>query len=95
MRIFRYTKDEILELYLNEIYFGNLAYGAEAASEVYFEVGARDVNLPQAALLAGIVQSPATYDPVTNRETAFDRMNGVLEKMIERGCIQFQLRGCL
>ncbi|GAB4574445.1 MAG: hypothetical protein Kow0077_21050 [Anaerolineae bacterium] len=86
----RYTKNEILELYLNEIYFGNLAYGAEAAAEIYFGVGARDLNLPQAALLAGIVQAPATYDPVTNRETAFQRMNAVLEKMMERGCVQFQ-----
>ncbi|MBN2472711.1 MAG: penicillin-binding protein, partial [Anaerolineae bacterium] len=86
----RYTKNEILELYLNEIYFGNVSYGAEAAAQTYFDVGARDVNLPQSALLAGIVQSPATYDPITNRELAFDRMDGVLEKMVERGCIAFQ-----
>ncbi len=86
----RYSKNEILELYLNEIYFGNISYGAEAAAETYFDVGARDLNLPQSALLAGIVQSPATYDPITNREIAFDRMDGVLVKMVERGCIQFQ-----
>ncbi|NPV65726.1 MAG: hypothetical protein HPY64_01120 [Anaerolineae bacterium] len=86
----RYTKNEILELYLNEIYFGNLAYGAEAAAETYFNVTARELNLPQAALLAGLLQAPATYDPVINREAAFDRMDAVLAKMVQIGCLQFQ-----
>ncbi len=86
----RYTKNEILELYLNEIYYGNLAYGVEAAAQTYFGISARDLNLPQAALLASIVQAPATYDPVVNRETAFSRMDIVLGLMVERGCIQFQ-----
>ncbi len=86
----RYTKNEILELYLNEIYYGNLAYGVEAAAQTYFGISARDLNLPQAALLASIVQAPATYDPVVNRETAFSRMDIVLNLMVRRGCIQFQ-----
>jgi len=86
----RYSKNEILELYLNEMYFGNLAYGAEAAAETYFDVTAADLNLPQAALLAGLLQAPATYDPVINREAAFDRMDAALALMVEAGCLPFQ-----
>ncbi len=86
----RYTKNEILELYLNEIYYGNLAYGAEAAAQTYFGISARDLNLPQSAFLAGLVGAPATFDPVTNREAAFSRMNAVLDFMTRRGCIRFQ-----
>lgn len=59
-----YSKDEILELYLNEVYYGNLAYGIEAASEVYFGTHASDVTLPQAALLSGLPQLPSKYDPI-------------------------------
>ena len=86
----RYTKNEILELYLNEIYYGNLSYGAEAAAQTYFGISARDLNLPQAAMLAGLVPAPATFDPVVNREAAFARMDIVLNLMVQRGCIQFQ-----
>lgn len=86
----RYTKNQILELYLNEIYYGNLAYGAEAAAQTYFNISARDLNLPQAALLAGLVQAPATYDPVINREAAFARMDSVIDLMLQAGCLQFQ-----
>lgn len=60
----RYTKDEILSLYLNEIFYGNLAYGIEAASQVYFKTSARDLSLPQAALLAGLPQRPSIYNPI-------------------------------
>ena len=59
----RYEKDEILELYLNEIYYGNLAYGIEAAANVYFDTNSGDLTLPQAALLAGLPQLPSVYDP--------------------------------
>jgi peptidoglycan glycosyltransferase len=59
----RYSKNEILELYLNEIYYGSLAYGVEAASQVYFGKPAKDLNLAQAALLAGLPQLPNAYDP--------------------------------
>lgn len=59
----QYSKKDILELYLNEIYYGNLAYGIEAASNVYFGIPAKDLNLPQAALLAGLPQLPSVYDP--------------------------------
>ncbi|GAB4442247.1 MAG: transglycosylase domain-containing protein [Chloroflexi bacterium OHK40] len=64
----RYTKDEILELYLNENFYGNLAYGIEAASEVYFGVRARDLNLNQASLLAGLPQLPSVYNPINYLE---------------------------
>lgn len=59
----RYTKEQILELYLNEIFYGNLAYGIEAASNAYFDVPASRLTLPQAALLAGLPQLPTAYDP--------------------------------
>lgn len=58
-----YTKEQILELYLNENYYGNMAYGIEAASQVYFGVSASDVTLSQAALLGGLPQLPSVYDP--------------------------------
>ncbi|HWQ13251.1 MAG TPA: transglycosylase domain-containing protein, partial [Roseiflexaceae bacterium] len=64
----RYTKEEILELYLNEIYYGNLAYGIEAAADVYFDTTAKELTLPQAALLAGLPQLPTTYDPINYLE---------------------------
>jgi len=63
-----YTKDQILELYLNENFYGNLAYGIEAASEAYFGVSARDLNLNQASLLAGLPQLPSVYNPINYLE---------------------------
>ncbi len=83
----QYTKEEILELYLNEVYFGNLAYGIEAAARFYFDKSASDLNLAESALLAGLIQAPATYDPVQNRETAFDRMDVVFQRMVAVGCL--------
>jgi 1A family penicillin-binding protein len=87
----RYSKDEILELYLNEIYYGNLAYGIEAASETYFGVTADKLSLAQASFLAGLPQAPSVYDVYTNREAALHRMNDILVLMIaaskEQNCI--------
>ncbi|NJP04309.1 MAG: glycosyl transferase, partial [Chloroflexaceae bacterium] len=60
----RFSKEQILELYLNEIYYGNLSYGIEAASDSYFDIRARDLNLAQAALLAGLPQLPSQYEPL-------------------------------
>ncbi len=60
----QFSKDEVMEIYLNEIYYGNLAYGIQAASEVYFGSNASDLNLAQAALLAGLPQLPSQYDPL-------------------------------
>ena len=69
----RYTKDEILELYLNEIYYGNLSYGIEAASETYFHTTASQLTLAQASFLAGLPQAPAVYDIYTDRESTLAR----------------------
>ena len=87
----RYSKDEILELYLNEIYYGNLAYGIEAASETYFGKTANQLTLAEASFLAGLPQSPAVYDIYTNREVTLGRQQQVLVLMFslsqQRGCI--------
>jgi penicillin-binding protein 1C len=87
----QYSKDEILELYLNEIYYGNLAYGVEAATETYFNTTADKLDLAQASFLAGLPQSPAVYDIYTNREAALYRQREVLLLMYqlssEQGCI--------
>jgi penicillin-binding protein 1C len=83
----RYTKDEILELYLNEIYYGNLAYGIEAASETYFDKRASDLTLAEASFLAGLPQAPARYDVYTNPETVFARQRSVLALMLDLRCV--------
>ena len=87
----RYSKDEILELYLNEIYFGNLAYGVEAAAETYFGTTASQLTLSQASFLAGLPQAPSVYDVYTNRDAALGRQQAVLNLMVklsaEDGCI--------
>jgi len=87
----RYTKDEIIELYLNENYYGNLAYGIEAAAETYFGKTADQLDLAEASFLAGLPQSPSTYDVYTNPEETFARHQQVLVLMfqlsLERGCI--------
>jgi penicillin-binding protein 1C len=86
-----YTKDEILELYLNQVYFGNLAYGVEAAAETYFGTTADRLTLAQASFLAGVIQAPSVYDVFSNREAALERQRQVLTLMLltseEQGCI--------
>ena len=74
----RYDKNQILELYLNEVYYGNMAYGVEAAAQTYFGTSAKNLTLAQASFLAGLPQLPAIYDPYTNREAAFNRQDDVL-----------------
>lgn len=83
----RYSKDQILEFYLNEIYYGNLAYGVQAAAQTYFQKDARELNLAEASLLAGLPQAPAIYDPFTNPEAALRRQEQVLRLMVETGGI--------
>jgi membrane peptidoglycan carboxypeptidase len=88
----RYSKDQILELYLNEIYYGNLAYGIEAAAETYFGKTANQLTLSEASFLAGLPQSPSVYDIYTNREVTLARQQQVLVLMYGlsqvNGCIQ-------
>jgi membrane peptidoglycan carboxypeptidase len=81
------TKSQILDRYLNVVYFGEGAYGVEAAARRYFGVHAWQLTLPQAALLAGIVQSPSAYDPVLNPEDALARRAQVLTRMAQVGDI--------
>ncbi|MEU2354689.1 transglycosylase domain-containing protein [Streptomyces misionensis] len=83
-------KKKILENYLNITFFGEQAYGVEAASERYFSKHAKDLNLQESALLAGIVQSPSRYDPVNDEAEATKRRNIVLQRMAELGDISPQ-----
>ncbi|MEU9327663.1 transglycosylase domain-containing protein [Streptomyces canus] len=78
-------KKKILENYLNITFFGQQAYGVEAASQRYFSTHAKNLNLEQSALLAGIVQSPSRYDPVNDEAEATKRRNTVLQRMAEVG----------
>ncbi len=91
----RYTKREILELFLNENNYGNLAYGIEAASELYFNKTAADLTLGEAAMLAGLPQAPAVYDVFTNRKVVEGRQLQVLGLMrvlsAERNCIPLEV----
>ena len=87
----RYSKEEVLELYLNEIFYGNFAYGIEAAAEIYFNTTAADLNVWQSTFLAGLPQSPATYDIYQNRDATLRRNKVVTvltyEMSQEKGCI--------
>ena len=77
------TKEQILEHYLNTAYFGDGAYGIEAAAHHYFDTTASRLTLTQAALLAGIVKNPSDYDPTNNAKDARDRRNTVIQKMLD------------
>lgn len=77
------SKDEILERYLNIAYYGAGAYGVEAASHRYFNTTAAKLTLPQAAMLAGLVQNPAATDPINHPQTAVNRRNVVLNRMVQ------------
>lgn len=77
------SKDEILTRYLNLVYFGNGAYGIQDAAQTYFKVDAKDLNVQQAAMLAGMVQSTSKFNPYTNPKAVLDRRNTVLDTMIQ------------
>lgn len=83
----RYSKDEILALYLNQIYLGSGAYGVEAAAEIYFDKHAKDLTVGEAALLAGLPKAPSTYSPYRNLKAATERRNHVLRRMADEGHI--------
>ena len=91
----RYSKEDILELYLNENYYGNHSYGVEAASQSYFGVSAKYLTLGQSAFIAGLPQAPGYYDVFSNREVVIARQQDVLTLMYrlssERGCIRIDL----
>src|SRR2546427_8992640 len=78
-----FTKQQILELYVNRIYFGNGCYGVETASQAYFGKSASQLNLPEAALLAGLIRSPNRFSPLKNPEGAALQRDAVLDRMVE------------
>ncbi|MBN9581234.1 MAG: penicillin-binding protein 1A [Afipia sp.] len=89
MRIERtYSKDKILELYLNEIYLGLGAYGIAAASLVYFDKSVNELTLAEAAYLAALPKAPAALHPVRNRDRAIERRNYVIDRLAENGWIK-------
>ncbi|MBA3016685.1 MAG: PBP1A family penicillin-binding protein [Proteobacteria bacterium] len=83
----KFTKEEILFLYLNQIYLGHAAYGVEAAAENYFGKSAKDMNLAECAILAGLPQAPSKYSPFINPEKAKQRQIYVLNRMVAEGYI--------
>jgi membrane peptidoglycan carboxypeptidase len=83
----RYSKEQILTWYVNQLFYGNSAYGIEAASHRYFSKPAADLTLEEAAMLAGIPRAPAVYDPINNYEAAKARQEQVLDLMARHGFI--------
>jgi penicillin-binding protein 1A len=83
----RYTKDEILAFYLNQVYFGSGAYGVESAARIFFGKSVKDLSLAECALIAGMPKSPSRYSPLVNPDLAVRRRNIVLKQMAETGAI--------
>ncbi|MBE3589068.1 MAG: penicillin-binding protein 1A [Thermoanaerobacteraceae bacterium] len=83
----QYSKDEILQMYLNQVYFGQGAYGIEMAARTYFAKSARDLDLAESAMLAGLIRAPSLYNPVVDPDRARDRQAQVLQRMVELGMI--------
>ena len=83
----KYSKDQILELYLNRVYFGSGAYGVDAASQKYFGHTAKQVSLPEAAMLAGLMKAPTRLAPNHNESAAIERANQVVTAMAQEGFI--------
>ena len=81
------TKEQILEAYLNTVYFGHGAYGIEAAANVYFGKSAKELTLSEGALLAGVIKAPSTYAPHLNPDKSIKRRNAILNTMAEHGFI--------
>ena len=85
-----YSKDKILELYLNEIYLGIGAYGVAAASLLYFDKSVHELTLPEAAYLAALPKGPNNYNPFRHRDEAIERRNYVIDRMVENGYVTAQ-----
>jgi penicillin-binding protein 1A len=83
----KYTKDDILQLYLNRVYYGAGATGIEKAAQKYFRKSARDLTLGEAAILAGVLKAPATYNPINHPKAARARASRVINDMVEAGFI--------
>jgi len=78
-----FTKDQIFEMYANQAYLGHGAYGVESAARLYFGKHAKDLSVPEAALIAGLIRSPATYSPINHPDRALKRRNLVLRRMLD------------
>ena len=83
----RYTKDEIMELYLNQVYFGSSAYGVESASRTFFGKSVTMLDLAECALIAAMPKAPSRYSPLVNKDLAVKRRNIVLKQMLQTGII--------
>ncbi len=83
----KFTKDEILELYLNKVYYGGGAYGIDAASRKFFGHGADHLSLPEAAIIAGLVKAPSNYSPTADAQAAIGRAGVVIQAMVRAGMI--------
>ncbi|MEI8169621.1 MAG: penicillin-binding protein 1A [Rhodoferax sp.] len=81
------TKDQILEIYMNQIFLGNRAYGFAAASEAYFDKPLKDISIAEAAMLAGLPKAPSAYNPIVNPKRARVRQLHIIERMLENGFI--------
>jgi penicillin-binding protein 1A len=84
----RYTKDRILEMYLNQVYFGHGAYGVEAAARTYFGKSVSELNVREAALIAGLPRAPSTYSPFEHGDAAKRRREVVLRRMVDFGALK-------
>jgi penicillin-binding protein 1A len=85
-----FTKDQIFELYANQVYLGHGAYGVEAASRLYFGKHAKDLTVPEAAMIAGLIRAPMYYSPITHMDHAVARRNHVLRRMYDERYINKQ-----
>lgn len=83
-----YSKDEILNLYLNQVYFGSGAYGIEAAAQTYFGKSAKELTLSESAMLAGLPKAPTAFSPFRNPERSLSRRSRVLRRMVDKGYIE-------
>lgn len=88
----QYSKEQILEMYLNQVYYGHSAYGIQTASQMYFDKDASELTLAESALLAGIPKGPKYYSPYMDEENAISRQRLILSKMVEYGYITEQER---
>jgi penicillin-binding protein 1A len=84
------TKDQILEIYMNQIYLGNRAYGFAAAAETYFGKALKDITVAEAAMLAGLPKAPSAYNPINNPKRARTRQLYIIDRMLENGFITAQ-----
>jgi penicillin-binding protein 1A len=84
------TKDQILEIYMNQIFLGNRAYGFASASETYFGKPLKDITIAEAAMLAGLPKAPSAYNPISNPKRARSRQLYIIERMVENGFITAQ-----